>query len=262
MEIARTQGGTAVSAVDQTVMVSAEAAARRALCLAAIVTRAEFEYRILERTSAGKRSEEQENHANDINLWLETEGLSSSLSRAEIILLGSPLGEWSPQAIANGQWRGEALAALAWALGVVPAAGFDQPADPRALLAAVKFMQPATDLISNVALRDEAELRGARNVAELWLWRARSEQVLRQKIAVPLPAGATMESLILDAAAAAESDGVFRRINGDFPAQGRAYRELNDEDASLLRSIATERLYALNWLCGTAPDWDAVATAV
>jgi uncharacterized protein DUF4272 len=241
-------------------MVSADSAARRALCLAALVTRAEFEYRILERSAGGKRREEQENHANDINLWLETEALSPHLSRAEIILLGSPLGEWSPQAIANGQWRGEALAALTWALTLVPAAGFDQPADPRALLAAVKFMQPAVDLVSHAQLRNEAEVRGARNVAELWLWRSRSEQIMREKIAVPVPSGMSIEDIIREAAVAAENDGLFRRIDGDFPAQGRAYRDLSDEDTSLLRSIASERLYALNWLCGQSPDWDSVET--
>ena len=51
-------------------------------------------------------------------------------------------------------------------------------------------------------------------------------------------------------------------IADDFPAKGKAYRDLTAEEWSELRSITAERHYALNWLCGRAPKnkWDETPT--
>ena len=51
-------------------------------------------------------------------------------------------------------------------------------------------------------------------------------------------------------------------IDNDFPAMGKAYRELDGREWSEVRSITMERHYALNWLCGLAPNnqWDATPT--
>jgi hypothetical protein len=41
---------------------------------------------------------------------------------------------------------------------------------------------------------------------------------------------------------------MFKRIRGDFPAFGKAFRELNHNEWSLAHSLCRERLYGRNWL--------------
>jgi hypothetical protein len=48
-------------------------------------------------------------------------------------------------------------------------------------------------------------------------------------------------------------------LRGDLPAFGRAYRQLDADERALALSIAAERHYALEWLCGTSA-WDEVRT--
>ena len=51
-------------------------------------------------------------------------------------------------------------------------------------------------------------------------------------------------------------------IDEDFPARGKAYRDLDEALARELASIASERHMALNWLWGSAPGnrWDETPT--
>jgi hypothetical protein len=51
-------------------------------------------------------------------------------------------------------------------------------------------------------------------------------------------------------------------IDEAFPANGEAYRDLDDAQARALASIALERHTALNRLCGRAPGnrWDETPT--
>jgi hypothetical protein len=44
----------------------------------------------------------------------------------------------------------------------------------------------------------------------------------------------------------------------DFPAKGKAYRDLTDDEFSLVMSIAMERHRALNWLCGYGRELESV----
>jgi hypothetical protein len=243
-------------------LIAARKAAQRALCLAAIVTRAEFEYRLLERPAQKpQRQAEQQRHSDQINSWLKEESLWKELSRRERELLSRRLGDWSGQEIADGQWRKEALCALAWALGrskQMPR--FNQPADAKDLLDAVEFMKPAAGVVARAKLLPESEITGARNVAELWLWRARTSGFQRDPKKYPPPSGVSYPDLIRQVADMAEEKGLFRSIEHDFPVDGKAYAALPEDAVSELQSIASERLYALNWLCGYAENWDAVPT--
>jgi imidazolonepropionase-like amidohydrolase len=55
-----------------------------------------------------------------------------------------------------------------------------------------------------------------------------------------------------------QAQGVFTAIGGDFPAFGKAYGSLSEEEWSATHQIALSRLRALNWLCGFGADWDTV----
>jgi hypothetical protein len=48
--------------------------------------------------------------------WMKHAGLWDAASTRERILLEKPLGSWSRQEIADGQWREESLTVLLWAL--------------------------------------------------------------------------------------------------------------------------------------------------
>ncbi len=52
-------------------------------------------------------------------------------------------------------------------------------------------------------------------------------------------------------------------MGDDFPVHGKAYRDLSVEQWAQCRSITTERHFALNWLCGDAPEnrWDETPTS-
>lgn len=73
----------------------------------------------------------------------------------------------------------------------------------------------------------------------------------------------SFDDLAQDAAMAAQERNVFpATIDGDFPAKGKAYRNLTEMEWSEVRSIAMERHKTLNWLCGYAPGncWDETPT--
>lgn len=59
----------------------------------------------------------------------------------------------------------------------------------------------------------------------------------------------------------AAADNLFKPIGNDFPALGKPYSQLTEAEWQTMRSIATERLYALDWLCGYSADWDNVRTS-
>ncbi len=46
----------------------------------------------------------------------------------------------------------------------------------------------------------------------------------------------------------------------DFPAFGKPYALISDEEWQIATSIAQERHAAFNWLCGYSDDWDQVPT--
>jgi hypothetical protein len=163
----------------------------------------------------------------------------------------------------NVSWLAESIMCLMWALGLreqIPP--YDGETDPRTN----KFRegQRARDLIADATLRPSTEIDRERDWAELWHWRCRTQMLLAtKKIPDALPNGTTMVEIIRMTAEKAAKEGVFAEpISGDFPAFGKPYREISDEQLSQLTSIAMERHKAFNWLCGYAPEnrWSETPT--
>ena len=191
--------------------------------------------------------------------FLKSNGMWDALSLRERTLLEKPPGAWSMQEIADGQWRAEALSVLLWALKQTQ----DFPAyDTQAPIASVMSSLPppgsSVRFVSKAALRSENEILKARNVAEPWLWRARTTQL--QLSGTAAPEGWTFEKIIATAAEGAQRKKLFTPIDNDFPVLNKAYAKLSEDEWQTMRSIAQERLYALNWLCKYAADWDKVPT--
>ena len=238
-------------------VIDASDAAKRSLCLASIVARTNLEseskLESADKLSGSSDHTFQENQQH----FMQSSGLWDALSSHERTLLGKPLGAWSTQDIADGHWRAEALGVLLWALQQngdlvpydkqIPVANLPEPTPD----ASARF-------IGNAVLRNKDEITEARSIAELWLWRARTTQ-LQLSGATP-PDGWTFEKIIARAAGGAQSKKVFLPIDHDFPALNKAYSKLSEEEWRTMRSIAQERLYALNWLCRYAADWDSVPT--
>ena len=69
-----------------------------------------------------------------------------------------------------------------------------------------------------------------------------------------LAGGLTIDKVLQISSARAAQNGAFPApIGDDFPAFGKPYRELTNEEFSIATSVATERHRALNWVSGRAP---------
>ena len=232
-------------------------AAKRALCLSLLVLRAQAESQLHREPRDGRGVDivtpEQDFAVRHVHL-LKQEGLWEAASVRERALFEKPLGSWQRQEIVDGSWRQEALGVLIWALGSsTDLPPYDHETNAMEMATASREAQP---FIAHAKLRDFREIDKARDVAELWLWRARTTQ-LRDKQVTP-PKGMTFEGIIAQAAKAGERDGLFTAIDDDFPALGRSYAKLSKTEWYTMHSIASERLCALNWLCGYSDDWDNV----
>ena len=172
-------------------------------------------------------------------------------SPRELALLRRPPAERDEQDVVDAVWRGEALGALAWALGVVEELpDYDDPFDHVSLARELSLSG------AELELRPGDTLEHEREAARLWHWRARTT-LLRSDPEVQLPEHwASFDQLIAAAAMRGHEEGLLpspRR--GDFPAFGTTYRQLDAEQRALALSIAAERHYALTWLTVDVP-WD------
>lgn len=175
-----------------------------------------------------------------------------SLSPHEETLLATPATAWNAEDVVDAAWRGEALGTIAWALEAAELPPYDTPFDHAAL---------AHDLeLADTELREREELDEERDAARLWHWRARTA-VLQAERALELPdPWATAEQLVAATAMDGHERGLLPPpVRGDFPARGRAFRELDEATLAVLHSIAAERHYALEWLCGGG-EWDSIRT--
>jgi hypothetical protein len=242
--------------------VSSQTASNRALCLASLVLRAQTEYKL------HPDPDDLPSTTNDVDRdfavrqedWMKQVGLWEAASARERALLEKPLGTWKRQDVADGQWREETLALLMWAFQsgtVLPP--YDEPAFKTEIMKTVPHPSASLDFIANAKLRDSSEIADARDTAELWLWRARTTQLQRDH--TKAPQGMTFQGIVAMTAKAAQAQGLFTAIDSNFPALGKSYAKLSEPDWQTMRSIATERLYGLNWLCGYAEDWDDVPTS-
>jgi hypothetical protein len=151
-----------------------------------------------------------------------------------------------------------------WALGLLPELPpYDVLAD-HDILNEISCHDVQT-FVGSARLRPTEEIDLQRFVAQLWHWRSKAHYV--QEFSNELPAAERLSPAGLDtlgktirftALKAAEEDIIPPCIEEDFPAFGKAYRELGAHEWSEVRSITMQRHFTLNWLCGFAPGnrWD------
>ena len=161
--------------------------------------------------------------------------------------------EVTPQARIDLSWSAESVVCLLWALGCISELPrYDENAS--ADLTNKLPSGPSTLLLSDAVLREPALVDRQREIAELWHWRSRTRQLKESGYEFALPGDKTIEEIIKTAAIrAAENGAIPTPIGDDFPAFGKAYRDLTGEEYSQAASIAMERHRAFNWLSGLAP---------
>jgi hypothetical protein len=189
--------------------------------------------------------------------WLRDQGLAGELTLGEASLLSSPPGTLAPDAIVETSWQGEALVALAWAIGALQMPPVDAPSDPRPILDVVpRPWDTIQDWIGDPALVSEIDAVREREVAEIWHWRATTELLRRDGSAI---SRRDYESAIAEVAAEALAAGIVPSLrDGDFQVRNRSVTALSDNEVDHLIAITGQRLRALNWLCGFGHSWDDV----
>ena len=189
--------------------------------------------------------------------WLRDQGLQHQVTAREAALLDSPIGAIAAEAIAEVSWQGEALASLAWAVGVVDMPPLDATSDLGPIMDLVPRPWDAIDAwMSESAIVSESDAARQRELAEIWHWRAATELLLREASATDRR---DYTAAITEVAAEAGAAGIVPSLRDrDFPVRGRSFNELSDTEVDELVAVTGQRLRALNWLCGFGKSWDDV----
>ena len=236
-----------------------EAVVERTLGLARFTQRAQMEMAANQAGNAGVRSRMAEMMVPLIEST-RASGQTELLSRQERWLFDQPPGSWPEQDIVEALWRVEALGVLLWAVRLFDAIpAYDHLFDIDAVQKQVHDLTTPGDLLLRATLRLQSDIDAARQVAELWHWRA--DLAARPDGVAELPLGLTYKDMIeFNASAASERGEIPSPLDGDFPIAGKAYADLSPEELSYAAGIARQRHFALNWLCGFGKTWDQTAT--
>jgi hypothetical protein len=194
--------------------------------------------------------------------WVWAEELLPDLSLDEGLAVVTETGRLPDEIHADLSWNGEAAVPLLWALGLLdamPPYDWNPPTPP--IRQHVPPRQSIPGFIGSAKLRAQAEIEAARNVAELWHWRARTTQLQREQPGHMVAGDWFRREVLANVARSSAERGDFpAAIDGDFPAFGKAYTALDEEQYGFCARLAQARHRALNWLCGYAERWDAVPT--
>jgi hypothetical protein len=195
-------------------------------------------------------------------------GLWDRLSPRELALAETTAVTMDQMQHVNASWRIEALLVLLWALRHVDSLpSYDTQVDHEIL----KTFAPASlrVYVETAQLRPALEIETKRDEAELWHWRSRTRELHERGTAADLspdiraPGIETFDDIArMTARAIAEKGEGPEIVDEDLAVSGKAYRDLTPEAWATVRSITVERHFALNWLCGHAPDndWDETPT--
>ena len=181
-------------------------------------------------------------------------GLWKKMTEEEREFLNAGPLEISRQGMVDASWLIESIACLLWALGyVAELPPYDEQTDHEV---ANQLPKESTEILfTKVSLRPAHQIQKQRDIAELWHWRSRTRRLQESGGLPPLVGGKySMEEIIgLTSRKAAEAGDLPAPIGDDFPAFGKAYRDITREEFGTTTSIAQERHRAFNWLCGLAP---------
>ncbi len=247
-----TDGPDDDDSLDITLRPAAEVAARL-IALATVVRRAALEL---------DPSGDAEGERFDLAAWLREEHVTPLLTDEERRLVETRVGGVDRDVAEDASWRIESVAVLAWAAGLADELpSYELPSPPADILALIpEPWDKVQPFRAAIELRGEEEVAAAREQAELWQWRG---QILTAEDGQSMAVTPEMRQIIREVAADSARAGLFERsISNDFPVAGRPYRNLTEDERALLTDLASERLRALNWVCGFGSSWDDAPTDI
>lgn len=233
----------------------------RAYCLSALLVRNEYEMSMQNIESDPIFSTKDTEILQSLNKWCTSEEIESSFSTSEHKLYKKKVGTWSRQEIINISWRNQSLGVLLWALSLYDemVAYDDGFRLNENLFNRLGVLIPMKEFSKRIKLRSIEEIRFQRDVAEHWHWRCRTHEII--KSGRTSPENTSWNEIITRSADTGYSDKTNPKpINGDFPVNGIAFKDLSEGNFAVIRSSIMERHYALNWLCGYSKNWDEVST--
>jgi hypothetical protein len=201
--------------------------------------------------------------SNQLTKSMKSLRLWQHMTQEERSFISSSVLKINPQHHRNAMWRLESVVAFMWAMKLVEEfPPFDTQFEGE-LLQKLPY-ENIVEFFDAAVLHPEDVIEEKRSLAELWHWRSRTRELIEMNGEPPEELGfSSFDEIVQKVAKQAYEHGELPEIvNNDFSAKGKAYRDLSDEEWSDVKSITVERHYALNWLCGYAPDnkWDQTPT--
>ncbi len=145
---------------------SPDSVALRALCLGALIMRAEFEI-LFQNNIEPDTTESIRNMASDLDTYLSEEELVNYQSRKEKKLFSKPLGSWSESDLIYASQKTESLGVLLWSLSFfedMPA--YDIEFNQEDVLKRTGLTNPKKEFLDKIQPRSSAEIIEAQNIAE------------------------------------------------------------------------------------------------
>jgi hypothetical protein len=227
---------------------SSDVVARRCIILAAILQR------FLVDTSP---QDDPMEAAFDLREWLRTESLWAEATPGEQAFFAHPQGHPEPRGSLDVALVAESLAAVAWALDLLPSLSDDHPTELASLILELPSPWESTSSWSlKQTLRPESEIAKMRELHEVWNWRLEVELERRSSKGQDLiELDDLIRTVTHDAIAA---DLLAPGHSGGFTLDGVPVTAMPPDKIAEQQFLTQQRLTALNWICGFGDDWDNV----
>jgi len=193
----------------------------------------------------------------DLREWLRAEDLWNDATADEQAILSTPPGGFGPDDVADVSLHAEGLAILGWSLGMIEIPTAEELSK---MLGDDDLVpgpwQKTAPWIASQSMRSEPIIAFARELAELWSWRYQIEPFRRMAKGRELM---EIERTIRDVTHEGTSTGLLEPgKKGGFQVGGIPVTQMDPFEIDELLVLQTERLMALNWICGYGEDWDSV----
>ncbi len=203
-----------------------------------------------------KSIQEWDEKRNYLCAALRVSGLWEAMTPDEQRFVSTSAYELDQDLYYDAGWKVEAAVCLLWALGMISELPpYDTETDPKVVIRIPNDPDHVQQLIKQAKLRKEIEIDDARDTAELWHWRSRTRELEEQGVTPSKKSRfTTMDEVVRFSAVKHFEEGrIPQPIDSDFPAFGKAYRDLTEKEWTNIRCVSIERHRTLNWLCGYAP---------
>jgi hypothetical protein len=222
--------------------------AKRALALTAVAARATLEF-------DAPQLDDPETQRRRLIDWIESLDIGDEFEPEEWKVLQRPVGNIEQQDHLNAMWRVEGLAVLAWAIRRHELPPDDELVVPADLYQAMGIFDARTghELLASAELRPADELSAMQTHLLMLHWRMRDYSIRPQ----PMDFVAFSKSCWIGSF----DVGGFQIVKNDLAIGGAAINDADDDQRSMVNSLAMERHLAINWLMGYSDVYSETDTS-